>query len=56
MTQMTRPAVEIADVFRRYGAEFVARYGTAMSPEQRKAMGDIERCRTCPTNRTTGWR
>ena len=46
MTQMTQSTLEIADVFRRYGPEFVARYGAAMSAQQRKAMADIERCRT----------
>ena len=46
MTPTNRPAVEIADVFRRYGPEFVSRYGTSLSTQQRKAIQDIERCRT----------
>ncbi len=46
MTRTTRTTVELADIFGRYGPEFVSRFGAAMSPEQRKAMVDIERCRT----------
>jgi hypothetical protein len=40
----TRPAVELADVVRAYGPAFVQSRG--LRPEQRKALRDIERCRT----------
>src|SRR3954451_18241136 len=40
----TRPAVELADVVRAYGLAFVQ--SRALRPEQRKALRDIERCRT----------
>ena len=38
--------VEMADIFRRYGPEYRARYGDKMLPSHRQAMGAIERCRT----------
>jgi hypothetical protein len=38
--------VEIADIFRRYGTEYRAKYGDKMPPSHRQAMGAIERCRT----------
>ncbi len=31
-----RPALEVADVIRQYGAAFRARYGRALTAEQRK--------------------
>src|ERR1700732_4979589 len=40
----TRPAVELADVVRAYGQAFVQ--SRVPRPEQRKALRDIERCRT----------
>ena len=40
----TRSAVEMADVVRAYGPEFVQ--CRVLRPEQRKALRDIERCRT----------
>jgi len=40
----TRPPVELADVVRTYGPAFVQSRG--LRPEQRKALRDIERCRT----------
>ena len=43
---MRRPNLEIADVLSRFGAEFVARFGMSLSNQQRKAIRDIERCRT----------
>jgi putative transposase/transposase-like zinc-binding protein len=47
MTPTTdRPAVEVADVIRRYGAAFRARYGRTLSPEQRRALRDLAACRT----------
>jgi hypothetical protein len=41
---MTRPALEVAQIFRRHGPEYRKNHG--LSPEQHKAMRDIERCRT----------
>jgi hypothetical protein len=38
--------VEIADIFRRYGPEYRAKYGDKILPSHRQAMGAIERCRT----------
>jgi len=43
---MIRPAWEVADVVRRYGAHFLARQGASLSWQQRKAIHDIECCRT----------
>jgi hypothetical protein len=40
----TRPALELADVVRTYGPAFVQ--SRVLRPEQRKALRDIERCRT----------
>jgi predicted RNA-binding Zn-ribbon protein involved in translation (DUF1610 family) len=38
--------VEMADIFRRYGPQYRAKYGDRMLPSHRKAMRVIERCRT----------
>ena len=38
--------VEIADIFRRYGSQYRAKYGDKIVPSHRQAMGAIERCRT----------
>jgi Putative transposase/Transposase zinc-binding domain len=38
--------LEIADVFRQHGQEFLNRWGDVLSPEQRKAFRDIGVCRT----------
>ena len=38
--------LEIADVFRRFGGGYRARYGAAMPPSHRRALDDIPRCRT----------
>src|SRR5258706_84292 len=40
----TRPPIELADVVRIYGPAF--ELGRGLRPEQRKALRDIERCRT----------
>lgn len=36
----------VADIFRRYGSAYRARYGDRLLPSHRRAMRDIERCRT----------
>jgi hypothetical protein len=38
--------VELAEVFRRYGPAYQAKYGARMLPSHRRALRDIERCRT----------
>jgi hypothetical protein len=38
--------VELADIFRRHGAAYRAKYGARMPPSHLKAMTAIERCRT----------
>jgi hypothetical protein len=37
---------ELADIFRRYGPEYVARFGKNMLPSHRRAIQDIVDCRT----------
>lgn len=39
-----KPEYEVADIFRLYGDEYRRRHST--TPEQRRVMNDIERCRT----------
>ena len=43
---MSRAAVTVAEVFRRYGDTFRARAGAALSTAQRRVMTAIEQCRT----------
>lgn len=43
---MRTARLEVADVFREYGAEFLARHGQSLSPPERRALRDITRCRT----------
>jgi hypothetical protein len=43
---MTRPRLEVAEVFRDHGDAFLDRYGAVLSPEQRRALRDIAACRT----------
>ena len=43
---MTRTRFEVAEVFRQHGDAFLKRYGGALTPEQRRALGDIAACRT----------
>jgi len=40
------PQLELADIVREYGSVYLARYGNAMPPEQRKALKDIVAYRT----------
>jgi hypothetical protein len=37
---------ELADIFRRYGSEYLDRFGDKLLPSHRRAMEDILRCRT----------
>lgn len=41
-----RPLFEVADVFHKFGAQFLARHGATLLPEQRRVMRAIESCRT----------
>jgi Putative transposase/Transposase zinc-binding domain len=43
---MTRPRLEVADVIRSHGDTFLDTYGETLSPEQRRALIDLVRCRT----------
>jgi Putative transposase/Transposase zinc-binding domain len=43
---MTRPRLEVADVFRDHGDAFLDRYGATLLPAQRRALSDIVACRT----------
>lgn len=43
---MTEHRLEVADVFRQYAREFFARWGPALTAQQRKAFRDICACRT----------
>lgn len=38
--------VELADIFRRYGPEYINRFGTRMLPSHHRALQDIVACRT----------
>lgn len=43
---MDRPKLEVADVFRRYGAAYRNKHGASMSTAQWRVMSAIELCRT----------
>jgi hypothetical protein len=43
---MDRPKLEVADIFRRYGAAYRQQHGVSMSSAQRRVMTAIEVCRT----------
>lgn len=43
---MTPRRLEVADVFRQHGQEFLERWDHVLSPQQRKAFRDISACRT----------
>ena len=43
---MNEHRLEVADVFRQHGEEFLNRWGHIVSPQQRKALRDIAACRT----------
>jgi hypothetical protein len=38
--------IEVADVFRRYGTEYLQKFSKRMPPSHRRAFKDILRCRT----------
>ena len=41
---MDRPKLEVAEVFRRYGAAYRDKHGASMSTQQRRVMAAIEVC------------
>jgi hypothetical protein len=43
---MNEPRLEVADIFRTYGDDFLAQWGHVLSRQQRKAFHDIRACRT----------
>ena len=43
---MTRPPLEVADVVRQYGADYLARYGAVTSTAQRRVLQAVAQCRT----------
>jgi hypothetical protein len=43
---MDRPKLEVADIFRRYGAAYREQHGASMPTTQRRVMTAIELCRT----------
>ncbi len=43
---MTRPQFEVADIIRAHRDDFLEAYGSTLSPEQRRALIDLPRCRT----------
>ena len=43
---MSEHRLEVADVFRTHGDEFLARWEHVLSRQQRKAFEDIRECRT----------
>jgi hypothetical protein len=43
---VSRPRLEVADIFRRYGESYRQNHGASMSTTQRRAMSAIEVCRT----------
>jgi Putative transposase/Transposase zinc-binding domain len=43
---VSEPRLEVADVFRQHGQEFLDRWGDVLSSQQRKAFRDIGACRT----------
>jgi Putative transposase/Transposase zinc-binding domain len=43
---MTRPRLEVAEVFRGHGDAFLETFGDTLSSEQRRAFEDLARCRT----------
>lgn len=41
-----RPALEVADVIREHGEAFLAKWGSTLTAEQRRALDDLALCRT----------
>jgi len=43
---VSRPRLEVAEISRRYGEQFLNRWGHTFSPKQRKALQEMSLCRT----------
>src|SRR5882672_9784870 len=43
---MIQPRLEVAEVFREFTPAFLHKYGETLSPDQRRALWDVARCRT----------
>jgi hypothetical protein len=43
---MNTPALELADIVRCHGADFLAEYGGSLTDAQKKALRDVAACRT----------
>ncbi len=43
---MIQPRLEVAEVFREFTPAFLHRYGDMLSPDQRRVLWDVARCRT----------
>src|SRR5262249_30672082 len=43
---MIQPRLEVAEVFREFTPAFLFRYGDIISPDQRRVLRDLARCRT----------
>ena len=43
---MSRPTLEVGDIFRQHGPEFLAAWGEQLSVAQRRAVRDLAQCRT----------
>ena len=43
---MTKHRLEVADVFREYGLQFLAQYGNSLSIDQKRTFRAIQDCRT----------
>ena len=52
---MTPPAIEVADVMRAFGGQYMKVYGERMPAMHRKAMANILACRTPAMGGTTFW-
>jgi Putative transposase/Transposase zinc-binding domain len=46
LTSTTRPALEVADVLRHYGDDFLQRHGAHLSQDQRRVLHELALCRT----------
>src|SRR5882672_5449184 len=43
---MIQPRLEVAEVFREFTPAFLHKYGETLSPDQRRVLWDVARCRT----------
>ncbi len=48
--------IEVADVFRRFAADYLSAHGASMLPSHQRAIEDILNCRTAALSRGQVWR